>query len=60
MADLQPKRGKGHKGLRSAKNKASGKYSHQAIQTTINRKRKRLKHVKRHPNDLQTRKLLNE
>ncbi len=34
------------------------KYGQQAAITEANRRRKRLKHVKRQPNDLQTRELL--
>lgn len=34
------------------------KYSQQVVITEANRRRKRLKHMKRQPNDLQTKKLL--
>lgn len=47
-----PKVGNKHKGLRSAKNKASGYYTKQRVQTEINRRRKRLKHFRAHPNNI--------
>jgi hypothetical protein len=54
MGKIQAKKGKGHKGMRSAKNKASGYYVQQRFKTEKNRKRKRQKHLSLHPNDIQT------
>lgn len=39
------------KSRQHSKNLASGKYSKQAIRTEANRKRKRAKHQRSHPND---------
>lgn len=39
------------KGLRSGRDKNSGKYTKQRIRTLKNKNRKRIKHKKKHPND---------
>lgn len=44
--------GNKHKALRSSKNRVSGKYLKQATKTEINRRRRRLKHFKEHPNHI--------
>lgn len=46
------------KGRRSAKNKAMAKYVKRQIITERNRLRKRVKHLKKHPGDKQTAKLV--
>lgn len=43
----------GKKGKRSARAKASGKYAKQFAITERNRRRKRVKHLSLHPNDIQ-------
>lgn len=50
--------GGGKKKLRSARNKANGKYVRQQRRTEINRRNRHKNHIRVHPNDLQTLKLL--
>lgn len=54
---LKVKVGNKAKGRRSARHKDSGRYNRQT-KTEANRLKKRLKHMKRQPNDLQTARLL--
>lgn len=55
---LKIKVGNKAKGRRSAHHKLTGKYTKQAVKTVVNRKQKRLKHIRKQPNDLQTKRLL--
>lgn len=52
------KGGKGGKARKATTKKLNGKYINQVIRTINNRRRKLRKHVAKHPNDLQSAKLL--
>lgn len=50
----------GHKGSRSARHKANGKYAKQRLRTEMNRKRRLKKHLSLHPKDISALKALRD
>lgn len=55
---LKVKVGNKAKSRQHAKSVSTGRYGQQALRTEVNRRRKRLNHMRSHPNDGQTEKLL--